>query len=92
MSIRELIESGKSPSQAFRHLFEIGAVHSNSDLVDLLYTEFYDLSASVMPAVISWNRGTRPERVGLGLTDARLDEIIGVFIRSAMYPGANGPN
>ena len=65
MTVRELIQSGMSPSQAFRHLFDCGAVQSATDLVDLLYTEFDELSNSVMPAVMSWNRGTKPERAGV---------------------------
>jgi len=87
-SIRDLIQSGLSPSQAFRRLFETGIVHSNPELVRLLYTEFEDLSQSVMPAVMAWNRGTNPERAGIGLSDDRLNEIIGDFIRKSMQSGA----
>jgi hypothetical protein len=90
VTIRELMLSGMRPSQAFRHLFDCGAVQSNHDLVHLAYTEFDDLSESVMPAVMAWNRGTKPERAGIGLSDERLDEIISQFMLVAVHSGANG--
>lgn len=74
--IRELLKSGMKPSAAFRALFEQGTARTNHDIVKLLYMEFDDLSESVMPAVMNWNRGTNPERTGMGLTDDRLDEIL----------------
>lgn len=65
-------------------LFDQGHVRSAAELVHLLYTEFDDLSESVMPAVMSWNRGTKPENAAVGLSDERLDEIIGEFLALAM--------
>lgn len=75
-NIRQLFKSGKKPSAVFRWLFDQQLVRTNHDIVKLLYTEFDDLSESVMPAVMAWNRGTDPERAGLGLSDERLDEIL----------------
>lgn len=76
ISIRQLLSSGMRPSQAFRYLLQHGAATSAPDIVNLLYEEFEDLSSSVMPAVMNWNRGTKPELVGKGLNDDRLDEIL----------------
>jgi hypothetical protein len=76
ISIRQLLNSGMRPSQAFRYLLQHGAATSASDIVNLLYEEFEDLSSSVMPAVMNWNRGARPELAEKGLSDDRLDEIL----------------
>ena len=90
MSIRALLASGGTPSQAFRQLFEDGVVRSGPELVRFLYTEFDGLSELVMPAVMAWNRGTKPENIGKGLTDDRLNEIIGGFLAAAMVAPASG--
>ena len=60
----------------FRGLFQQNIVRTNQDIVRILYTEFDDLSESVMPAIMAWNRGTDPERAGVGLTDEKLDEVL----------------
>lgn len=74
--IRELLKSGGKPSLIFRGLFQQNIVRTNQDIVRILYTEFDDLSESVMPAIMAWNRGTDPERAGVGLTDEKLDEVL----------------
>jgi hypothetical protein len=76
ISIRQLLSAGMRPSQAFRYLLQHGVVRSTPDIVNLLHEEFEDLSISVMPAVMNWNRGTKPELVGKGLSDDQLDVIL----------------
>jgi len=85
LGVFEILAAGLAPSEAFRKLFERGYVSTAPALVHLLYTELPDLSESVMPAVMAWNRGTRADRAGIRLTDDRLDEIIGDFIASAVH-------
>lgn len=74
--IRVLLKSEEKPSLIFRVWFEQNIVRTNHDIVRLLYMELDDLSESAMPAIMAWNRGTNPEREGVGLTDERLDEIL----------------
>ncbi len=75
ISIISQLKLGRMPSEIFRNMFEAGTVTSNSELVDFIIRESEELGVAVGPSVMSWNRGTKPERIGIGLTDSRFDEV-----------------
>ncbi|MGO4223651.1 hypothetical protein AB4Y64_17590 [Lysobacter sp. TAF61] len=74
--IKSLVVLHGSHSKAFRALFSSGDVKTNLELIDLLSRECADFPDSAAITIVSWNRGTRPDRVGIGITDDMLDRIL----------------
>ena len=75
-SIKEALKDNANASEVFRALIAAEVVKSNSELIDLLFTEYESFPSSAAIAIINWNRGTNPKNARIGLDDGRLNEIL----------------